>query len=96
MRRFPSVVIPHDNPLSIAEQVADRAQDLAVEMGESWLYKYLNRFVILPKERTIWRGEFLWRRAKRGEATLIGHYLPDVAAKDVMDDVSEVLNEKVE
>ena len=36
MRQFPSVVIPHDNPLSIAEQVAERAQDLAVDTANEF------------------------------------------------------------
>ena len=93
MRQYPSVVIPSVNPQSISEVVADRTQELAIESGQAWLwlYKRLNRFVITPTERTIWRGERLWCLGKNGSALLVGCYDQNVAANDVMDDVLDVL-----
>ena len=87
MRKYPSVPIPKcprdtQKPI-IAETVADRAQDMAVCTGESWVWLWRSRVHILENENAVYRLVNLSRIG----AELIGHYDGSVSAQDVVDDV---------
>lgn len=91
MRKYPSVPIPK-NPSDtqkpiIAQTVAHRAQDMAVCIGESWVWLWRSRVHILENENAVYR---LVNLSKIG-AELIGHYDGSISAQDVVDDVYEVL-----
>ena len=91
MRKYPSVPIPkcprESQKTTIAQTVAHRAQDMAVCIGESWVWLWCSRVHILENENAVYR---LVSLTKIG-AELIGHYDGSISAQDVVDDVYEVM-----
>ena len=76
-----------NNRLMLAERIADRTQNLAMDFGEAWVWLYKGRVIILASERQRYQNVEVWRHEFAGVAHRIGRYLPGVSARDVMDDV---------